>query len=61
MLVLSRNRGESIILYTSDGPIEVTYWTYDRGRIQLTFDAPLSVRILRKESINDHIQARKPN
>ena len=58
MLVLCRRTGESIILRTSDGPIEVMLCSVsrgDRGRLGIT--APKSVKIQRDEHIDrDELQ-----
>ena len=51
MLVLTRREGESVILETSDGQIEVTI-EQNRGQaIRLGFKAPKAVNILRKEVV----------
>ena len=46
MLVLSRNRGESVVI---DGVITITVLRVDGGKVKLGFEAPQHVRILRKE------------
>jgi sRNA-binding carbon storage regulator CsrA len=49
MLALSRKEGESIVLYTSDGPVSIKIG-YVRGlRAQILIDAPQQVRIAREE------------
>lgn len=49
MLILTRREGETVILETSDGPIEVAITKIDGSQIRIGFDAPKSVNILRKE------------
>lgn len=46
MLILSRKKGESIVI---NGNIEVTVVEVDDDKIKLGFDAPKDVSILRKE------------
>ncbi|MBC8868524.1 MAG: carbon storage regulator [Planctomycetes bacterium] len=46
MLVLSRKRGEEIVI---DGQIKVTVLKVQGGRVRIGIDAPESVRVLRKE------------
>jgi carbon storage regulator len=46
MLVLSRKIGESIQI---EGGIRVTVTEVRGGRVRLSIEAPLSVRVLRKE------------
>jgi len=50
MLVLSRKRGESIVI---DGNIEVVVADVRSNRVRLAIRAPDSVRILRREVV-DH-------
>jgi carbon storage regulator CsrA len=55
MLILSRRPGESLILETSDGPIQVTLTYIDEERWQgkIGIDAPQSVKVLREELLDD--------
>lgn len=46
MLVLSRRKGESIII---DGKIEVKIVELDDGRVRIGIDAPRDIEIHRKE------------
>ena len=48
MLVLTRAQDQSILLQTSDGPIEITVTRSDRP-IRIGIEAPRSVRITRPE------------
>ena len=56
MLLLSRKRGESIVI---DGDIVVTIIALDRNRVQIGIQAPAQVPILRQEIIDR--QAAKPD
>ena len=49
MLVLSRNVGESLVLTLPDGEVTVCVVDIDRGKVRLSFDAPLDVQIMRSE------------
>ena len=50
MLVLSRKVGETLVFTQQDGTrIELTVSYANGGRAKVTIDAPLTVRILRKE------------
>ena len=49
MLVLTRRQGDSVILVTSDGPIEVSIENINGQAIRVGFKAPKSVQITRKE------------
>lgn len=51
MLVLERRSGQTIILSTSDGIVEVVVSQSQAGRVKLGINAPLSVSIVRKELI----------
>lgn len=51
MLVLERRSGQTIILNTSDGIVEVVVTQSQAGRVKLGITAPLSVSIVRKELI----------
>ena len=51
MLVLTRTRGESIVIETTDGPITVLVTQVIGGKIKIGIDAPDHVRILRTEII----------
>jgi carbon storage regulator CsrA len=55
MLILSRNPGESLILETSYGPIQVTltYIDEDRWQGKIGIDAPDSVKVLREELLDE--------
>ena len=58
MLLFTRREGQSLILETSDGPIEVNL-AYLHGEFaRIGIDAPSSVGIVRKESSrpSDHEQ-----
>lgn len=46
MLILTRKKGESIII---DGNIEVTVVECEDGRVKLGIDAPRNIEILRNE------------
>lgn len=49
MLVISRKRDESVVLFTSDGPITVELVDIRGNKVRLGFDAPADVCILREE------------
>ena len=49
MLVLTRRANESIILETSDGPIEVKLTAIDGAQVRIGIRAPKSVGIVRGE------------
>jgi carbon storage regulator CsrA len=49
MLVLTRREGDSVILETSDGPIEVTVEDINGQQVRVGFEASKSVKILRGE------------
>jgi sRNA-binding carbon storage regulator CsrA len=50
MLKVKRPEGESLILYTSDGPITVVVdYVTDRFQVAVGIDAPQSVTVLREE------------
>ena len=49
MLVLTRREGDSVILETSDGPIEISIEEINGAQLRVGFKAPKSVRILRSE------------
>jgi len=48
-LVVTRRRGEAILLETSDGPIEIRIVAIHSGRARVRVQAPLAVRIDREE------------
>ena len=50
MLVLSRRKGESVII---NGDIKVTVLDINRSQIRIGIDAPDEVLILREELIED--------
>ena len=49
MLVLTRREGDTVILETSDGPIEVSIAEINGSQIRVGFNAPKSVSIFRGE------------
>jgi carbon storage regulator len=49
MLVLTRREGDTVILETSDGPIEVSIAGINGSQIRVGFKAPKSVKIVRGE------------
>lgn len=50
MLILTRKKGESIII---DGNIEVKIVECEDGKVKIGIDAPKNVEILRKELYNE--------
>lgn len=52
MLILSRNPGESIRMFTSDGPIDLTFPHVRGNKISIAINAPRAVKILRSEVID---------
>ena len=59
MLVLSRKRGESVLVMTDKGIVEVTLTAIEGSRVKLGFSAPRDVRIKRRE-IAGQDDKRKP-
>jgi len=58
MLVLSRKENQSIVLRTSDGPIEIMVVRHQGDRrVRLVIDAPTAVKIRRKELCDDDRRA----
>jgi carbon storage regulator len=53
MLVLSRNQGQSIIIQTSDGEIEVFINAVNGGQVKVGIQAPDNVDIWRSELLED--------
>ncbi len=53
MLVLSRKRNESLVLYTSDGEVRVTLCDIRGSQVRLGVTAPPTVRVLRQELVDD--------
>ena len=49
MLVLSRKRNESIVIDTSDGPVEITVVDIRGDKVRLGCDAPRAVPVHRRE------------
>ena len=49
MLTLTRREGDSVILETSDGLIQVTVENINGQQVRVGFEAPKSVKILRGE------------
>ena len=49
MLVLTRTRGESIVIETTDGPIEIVVRDICGRQVKVGVHAPKSVKIMRKE------------
>ncbi len=55
MLVLTRNQGQSIIIQTSDGEIEVTIAKISqKGQVKVGIQAPDSVDIWRTELLDNN-------
>ena len=52
MLVLTRKTNETVILTVGDIVIEVVVTRIDAGRVQLGFNAPAAVAILRDNAVN---------
>lgn len=51
-LVLSRQEGDSVILFTESGEVvTITLDLLQKSQAKLTFDAPRSVKILRGELV----------
>ena len=54
ILKVKRREGESLVLYTSDGPITVLVdYVTDSYQVAVGIDAPRSVRVLREELVED--------
>lgn len=49
MLSLTRNVNESVMLYTTDGPIEIVVKQIHGQQARIGFAAPKSVKIVRSE------------
>lgn len=56
MLVITRKKGESILI---GDDIEITVVKSDEGAVKLAIDAPKSVTILRKELLKEVIEENK--
>ena len=55
MLVLTRNQGQSIVIQTSDGEIEVTIANINqKGQVRVAIAAPDSVDIWRSELLDNN-------
>ena len=52
MLILSRREGESLILETADGPVEIVLLEYKGGQTRVGVEAPTSVKVLRRELVD---------
>lgn len=48
-LALARRVGQSVVLHTTDGPIEVRVTRVESGNIYLGINAPRKVQIVREE------------
>ena len=57
MLLLAHHEHETIILETSDGPIEVRLSRLDGPQARIGIDAPKSVRIIRKDTADGGMPA----
>lgn len=49
MLVLSRKIGQTIIVETEKGPIQIVLRAIDGGRVKLGIDADKSIKIMQGE------------
>lgn len=49
MLILTSEVDDQVVLFTSDGPITVQLMGTRMNKARLGFDAPVSVKILRKD------------
>ena len=58
MLVLSRKRGESILI---DGQIKVTISEVHGNRVKVLVDAPRSRKVMRCEIVSEAEQSRGPD
>lgn len=55
MLVLTRNQGQSIVIQTSDGEIEVTIANVNqKGQVKVGIQAPDNVDIWRSELLDNN-------
>lgn len=55
MLVLTRNQGQSIVIQTSDGEIEVTIYNVAKnGQVKVAIAAPDNVDIWRTELLDNN-------
>mgnify|MGYP001546948413 CR=1 FL=1 len=50
MSLFTRREGQSLVLRTSDGPIEVKLAYLNGEHVRIEIDAPRSVEIIRKEA-----------
>ncbi len=53
MLVLERKEGQTVLIQTSDGLIEVMVTRSQAGRVKLGISAPRSISIVREELLYD--------
>jgi carbon storage regulator CsrA len=58
MLSLTRNIDQSIMIYTSDGPIKIMVRMVSGQQFRIGIDAPQSVNIVRSEIDEKKIEAR---
>ena len=61
MLSLKRKEGQSINVYTADGVITIHVGQHRNGHIQLSFDAPPQVVIMRDEIDDQKRRLISPN
>lgn len=60
MLILQRDAGESIDIFTTDGPVRVTLLDLHQNHARLGLTAPPEIKILRTELHGPQRPAGKP-
>jgi len=60
MLLFTRREGESLVLETSDGPIELKLAYLNGEHARIGIDAPNSVAVVRKEAAGPGNRAESP-
>jgi sRNA-binding carbon storage regulator CsrA len=60
MSLFTRRKGQSLVLTTSDGPIEVKLAYLNGEHVRIEIDAPRSVDVVRKEAIRPGNLEEKP-
>lgn len=53
ILILTRRREQTLVIYTSDGPVYVKVLGVERDRVKLGIEAPQACDVLREEVPRD--------
>lgn len=60
MLMLGRKNGQKVLLWTSDGLIEVMFKEFASGNAYIGFEAPKTVDIAREELVRPNPSKKHP-